>query len=440
MLNANLKQQQVDNKKANSANFQRKSQANPMQYNNRNNIFSENNYYLPKEYYTTIDLSPNATQQTQTNANTTHSNATAPITIGSSGLIDTNTTNTANVLNDQISVLFPKCRPKNDANLNKTLSYIDTSTAPTALVSASQLLASSPSNGDYKNQNQFVDEIDADSEQAHIDNNRSFMRAININTNSNENQSIADERIQAINAGGIDDKPLRMNHTNYRTSNANSNYQRSSMAFPPQAFNHQNDYHAMNNYDAINQSTRATHKTDGKWSDLDLDFLRDIPMWEKRKRSPNTTPANNVLNSPDFNESHSYSHHPVQHQIKVGRSPVNQHDHNKDRNPSPISPVKPTIRTSKGRSAALTVDGDFIFDDVDQWRVPKTEKVTHNKQQIHYTKSKTQAQRFNHILFDDDDVYGDAHDQSNSKNASFNTENVTKMIGKFKCSQLLHFY
>lgn len=449
MLNANLKQQQVDNKKANSANFQRKVHTNPMQYNganNRNNIFSENNYYLPKDYYTTIDVSSNATQQT--NANTNHTNSSAPIGLGgggggngaSVGLIDTATTNTSHLLTDQLSVLFPKCRPKNDANLNKTSLYIDTSVAPataTALASASQLLATSPSNGDYKNQNQLIDDFGAGDETQHIDNSRAFhMRANHCNSNqaADNKHCAADEpRMQPPSnaAAGMDEMPVqRANHTSYRA--ANSNHQRAAMAFTQQAFGQQNaaDYHGMGNFDAMNAG-RAAHKHEARWADGELDFLRDIPMWEKRKRSPHQTPATNVLNSPDFNEPHAYSHRPAQHQIKVGRSPVNQHDGNRERCTSPVSPVQapPPVRVSKGRTAALTVDGDFIFDDIDDWRAPKSDKHSQLKQQP----NKTQTQRFNHMLFDDDDddYYADEREQSNAKNASISAENVTKMIGEF---------
>lgn len=452
MLNANLKQQQVDNKKATTINYQRKLQANPMQYTNintRNNIFSsENNYYLPKEYYTTIDVSSNATQQ-QTNANTNnHTNATASINIGNAGLIDTNTTNNSHILNDQLSVLFPKCRPKNDANLNKTASiYVDSNGVPTSLASASQLLASSPTNGDYKNQNQLIDELDvgATEPQLQMDNNRPFMRVMNANQNAtDEKMAMTDDRKHQMNASGVDDVPMRMNHANYRTSNANSNYQRNSMTFPQQAFSsQQNDFHGMGNFDIINQSTARPAapqpKIETKRTDIDLDFLRDIPMWEKRKRSPSITPANNVLNSPDFNESHMYSHHPVQHQIKLGRSPVNQHDHNnKEKSVSPVSPVQPPpIRVNRGRTAALTVDGDFIFEDIDlKWRKPIIERPVQNRQQMHTTSMKP-TQRFNHMLFDDDDDdidYEDARDQQLNamQNPAINTENVTKMIGEFE--------
>lgn len=168
-----------------------------------------------------------------------------------------------------------------------------------------------------------------------------------------------------------------------------------------------------------------------KWADED-DFMRDTNIWEKRRRTPNTTPASTVLNSPDFNEMHHYSHNLVQHQIKVGRSPVNQHDHNKEKNnPSPVSPIQQPHQRSTKRPATLVSDGEIVvFDDIDKWRNQNEKHFTaQNKQpqQQNHVNNKSQAsRRFNHMLFDDDD-----DDEYDSNTNSFSTENVTKMIGKF---------
>lgn len=176
-----------------------------------------------------------------------------------------------------------------------------------------------------------------------------------------------------------------------------------------------------------------------KWADED-DFMRDTNIWEKRRRTPNTTPASTVLNSPDFNEMHHYSHN-VQHQIKVGRSPVNQHDHNKEKNnPSPVSPIQQQThqpQRSTKRPATLVSDGEIVvFDDIDKWRSHNDKNMStsagtqskQSQQQI-YSNSKSQSsRRFNHMLFDDDD--DDDVRESNNMN-SFSTENVTKMIGKY---------
>lgn len=70
----------------------------------------------------------------------------------------------------------------------------------------------------------------------------------------------------------------------------------------------------------------------------------DRYTWDRRRTSPNTTPASTVLNSPDLIEVH-YQH---QHQIKVGRSPVSQQNERSDYNEA----------TSSG------AEYDIIFDDI----------------------------------------------------------------------------
>lgn len=211
--------------------------------------------------------------------------------------------------------------------------------------------------------------------------------------------------------------------------NSNSNYQRNANS------QHQsNDY--LGGFENSNQMSKMHQKWENssndprKWAETD-DFMRDGNIWEKRRRTPNTTPASTVLNSPDFNEIHHYSHNPVQHQIKVGRSPVNQHDHNKEmNNTSPVSPIQSHQRSTK-RPATLVSDGEIVvFDDIDNWR-NQNEKhfTTQNKpfshQQNHLNSKSQTSHRFNHMLFDDDD-----DDERDSNTNSFSTENVTKMIGK----------
>ncbi|XP_055370734.1 uncharacterized protein LOC129605171 isoform X3 [Condylostylus longicornis] len=57
-------------------------------------------------------------------------------------------------------------------------------------------------------------------------------------------------------------------------------------------------------------------------------------VWEMRKRSPNTTPASTVLNSPDLIDPLGYSMQLHQHQqIRVGRSPVSLLETSNENNP-----------------------------------------------------------------------------------------------------------
>lgn len=216
--------------------------------------------------------------------------------------------------------------------------------------------------------------------------------------------------------------------------NSNSNYQRNTNS------QHQSTNDYIGGFESqTNQMPKMYSKWENassdirKWADED-DFMRDTNIWEKRRRTPNTTPASTVLNSPDFNEMHHYSHN-VQHQIKVGRSPVNQHDHNKEKNnASPVSPIQAHQRASTKRPATLVSDGEIVvFDDIDKWRSHNEKNVATSAAQSKqsqpqiYSNSKSQSsRRFNHMLFDDDD---DDERESNNTN-SFSTENVTKMIGK----------
>lgn len=165
--------------------------------------------------------------------------------------------------------------------------------------------------------------------------------------------------------------------------NSNSNYQRIA-----------NNQHQSNDYlggfDNSNQISKMHQKWENssndtrKWAEND-DFMRDGNIWEKRRRTPNTTPASTVLNSPDFNEIHHYSHNPVQHQIKVGRSPVNQHDYNKDKNnTSPVSPIQPHQRSSTIRPVTLVSDGEIVvFDDIDNWRNQNEKHFTSQNKSSH---------------------------------------------------------
>lgn len=217
MISANVQQQQqqVDNKKATNANYNRKSQINLAQYtqsSNNRNILSENNYYIAKDYSSSIDLSGNQLLSPQTTNATVASNQSAPLSIATN-ILSVDSTSSTNILNEQISVLFPKCRPKNDANLNKTSLYIETNN--TALASASLLLASSPSNGDYKNQNKHFGDIESP-ENTLIDNSRAYTRNMN-NQNADASLNDGSNELMQNNISGIGEAASRMNHAGYAT-------------------------------------------------------------------------------------------------------------------------------------------------------------------------------------------------------------------------------
>lgn len=220
MISANVQQQQqqqVDNKKATNANYNRKSQINLAQYtqsSNNRSIFSESNYYVAKDYHSSIDLSGNQllSPQTTNASGTIVSSTPAPLSIATN-ILTTDSPSTTNTLNDQISALFPKCRPKNDANLNKTSLYLETNS--TALASASSLLASSPSNGDYKNQNKTFNDSEIP-QNTLIDNNRAHARNMN-NQNADACLNDGDSELMQNNIGGIGETASRINHAGYTT-------------------------------------------------------------------------------------------------------------------------------------------------------------------------------------------------------------------------------
>lgn len=222
MLSANVQQQQqqqqqVDNKKATNANYIRKSQINLAQYtqsSNNRNILNENNYYVAKDYHSAVDLSGNQLLSPQTTSASANIVTNSPASLSiATNILAVDSTSSTNILNDQISALFPKCRPKNDANLNKTSLYIETNN--TALASASLLLASSPSHGDYKNQNKLFDNSESP-EHTLIDNNRAYTRNMN---NQNVDASLNDGVSELIqnNISGIGETASRMNHAGYAT-------------------------------------------------------------------------------------------------------------------------------------------------------------------------------------------------------------------------------
>ncbi|XP_055680912.1 uncharacterized protein LOC129788691 [Lutzomyia longipalpis] len=78
-------------------------------------------------------------------------------------------------------------------------------------------------------------------------------------------------------------------------------------------------------------------------------------LWEMRRRTPNTTPASTVLNSPDLTENESrhgyHHHHHHQYPIKLGRSPVSHAD-----SASPVTPP--------GGAAVVTEGEMVVFDDI----------------------------------------------------------------------------
>lgn len=392
MISANV--QQVDNRKPTNANYNRRIQIDLAQYSNSRN---SDNYFNPKDYQL-IDSNNSSVSKA--------SEFLQPPFAGSSLIPDS--TSTVNSFNDQISALFPKCRPKNDANINKTSFYIDSNNT-VSLASASALLASSPSSNDIKNQNQLLnyDSQNVNHSIGHTLTDTIHQRAtsytkMNNAQNNIENSSTTIQSVDGTSINGsmtsLVDIGGRISQTNYQTRNGGGHR-------PNSSFNVNNVLSSTSN--AINN---------------------DRFVWEKRRRSQ--TPVSTVLNSPDLSDASHYPHH----QIKVGRSPVSQHEHNSSskNSTSPVSPIAPS-RQPNNRPHSLVSDGEVVvFDDIEHhWNnsIDRDTSMTNTKQQqsSKFSYHSQPKQHAHHILFDED---GDVEGELPNKNF-FNAEKVTKMIGEF---------
>lgn len=441
-------QQQVDDKKATNANFIRKSQVNLnlTHYNNsaaiNRSIFSDSNYYVSRDHHSSIDLPDNSIISTDKSFSANlHSNQIVPSQRLSKSEAKQQHHHhqhqqhhqSLHPANDQISLLFPKCRPRNDSNLNKTGNFFDNNTS-VQLMPASNLLALSPSSGDYKNQNKSFLDIEIPINSVN-DNNRAHIRNMN-NHKSSENS----ERMQNNMMMGTDDSSASFRTTNYDghiMRNNAINYQRTAnntqQHQQQQLRQLNNDCHKLPGFEGGNHMAKSQSKWENsspdiqKWAECD-ETERDNIFWNKRHRSPTTTPASTVLNSPDFTESHHYSHHSAQHQIKVGRSPVNQHGHNntEKHSTSPELYVRNVKRTATTTTNMVSETNSSHLDEIDNnWRI-KNERNNplHTKYEPLQIQTNDKHRRFNPMLLDDE------YDYENDKRL-FSTDNVTKMIGEF---------
>lgn len=102
-------------------------------------------------------------------------------------------------------------------------------------------------------------------------------------------------------------------------------------------------------------------------------FVVKESHWEQRKRTPNTTPASTVLNSPDLTDSDSRNCYGKSgnHHIRVGRSPVNQTNNmGNGGGGGSGGVVAPDILTPTKSMAVAVADGEVVvFDDIgENWQ------------------------------------------------------------------------
>lgn len=285
-------------------------------------------------------------------------------------------------LSEKISALFPKCRPKNDGNnfygKSSASSLYNTDNNSTKLINnkfpaSHTALSSRTIDLNIRNHNNYNNQS--------ID-NIGYSTNLTIESPDRNTIHLSSSAINKMNNQTRDDNMANL--SNYQSRNAGNGGGGGHRGHSI------NDYHS-NSIDHF--------------------------IWEKR-RSPNTTPASTVLNSPDLTDIHHYPHNPVQHQIKVGRSPVNQtqsqdNGGKKSVSPNMVSDGEVVVFDDIGDNWRNTVDGDLI--------------QQQKKQQLQH-----QSQHFHHLLFNAEEE-GDNTDHRNSDTnlySSSDVSTVTKMIGK----------
>ncbi|XP_059618796.1 uncharacterized protein LOC132263183 [Phlebotomus argentipes] len=231
------------------------------------------------------------------------------------------------LLTEQISMLFPKCRPRNDVNLNPV------NHAP----------ASPPSSS-----------LSSNSSSVRIPLAKSSSVATNPFLSATHD------------APGLSGRPDRFSNYYYGSNSQasveyGSNYSQNSTEMMSKHFQkHLNHV----------QRSASYHQNP---------FLKDseLGFWDLRARTPNTTPVSTVLNSPEVTdaegglgglERRSLSHHAKpQHHIRVGRSPVS---HGEGYSFAESIGGQAASAAASGRSVAVVTDGEVVvFDDIgDTWQ------------------------------------------------------------------------
>lgn len=241
--------------------------------------------------------------------NTTSENKLSPIPF-STRLSEPQKTN---ILNDHISLLFPKCRPKNDINLNQLSSTTTTTTKPTTLnsragvsqINKMQSTAISPPTSSLSSESSLT------SKSPNVGTNP-FLTGPDLATNYSLGGNYFNSQMRDSNIDGVSKySQKRSKHSNYYYNHPPQQQQ--------QQFNHQRE--------------------------------NDSNIWELRNR----TPVNTVLNSPDLIEMETkltYTKQPYNH-IRVGRSPVSH-------------PEPPSIEEQTNLTTDVYDDGVVVFDDIEE--------------------------------------------------------------------------
>lgn len=220
----------------------------------------------------------------------------------------------ASSLNEKISILFPKCRPKSDINLNPvikstTITMTTTSPETSSLSSESSSATKSPNIA---------------SSSTITTTTNPFLTRQPVPSSFNDTASISYYYKEDLNYPSFNQfggSALAAAHSQLLLSHKSANYYNSNP------------------------------------------FVKDTQLdASSRKRTPNTTPVSTVLNSPDLTDSDKRNcYQKSGHHIRVGRSPVNQN------NASTSSGLSDLVSPTKN----MTLDGGdvVVFDDIgDSWQ------------------------------------------------------------------------
>lgn len=210
---------------------------------------------------------------------------------------------------EQISKLFPKCRPKaSDVNLNPVHETQREREREVVTTTTNNTAASNSSSTTITNTTTPAAVVTNKVGTSAMSNNKGN----NMTTDNNQLKHHQQQQQQP-------------------PPHHRSQYQQQQYAYHQQ-------YHQQ-------QQERQQNAYASLYKDID-ESLRNI-----RTRTPNTTPASTVLNSPDLSDlelKHHYQmgHHLYHNQIKVGRSPVEGSTDNILENYNSPSPTSPTMSTN----------------------------------------------------------------------------------------------
>lgn len=282
-----------------------------------------------------------------------------------------------NLLNDQISLLFPKCRPKNDINLNQlsvTTAAIkpatfNSSRAGVSKTNKMQSTAISPPTSSLSSESSLT------SKSPNVGTNP-FLTGPDLATNYSLGGNYFNTQMRDSNIDGVSKySQKRSKHSNYYYNHPQQQQQ--------QQFNQREN---------------------------------DSNIWELRNR----TPVNTVLNSPDLIEMETkltYTKQPYNH-IRVGRSPVSH--------PEPIE--------EQTNSTAVYDDGVVVFDDIEEDWNNSGMQYSDGAESKLYEENRENEKKYLSLLKKNQ---SEDHSIEVSKLDLLPNKNISGIMGEYRCLYVL---